>query len=182
MIIYKIKKELPKKNISSKPYNKNWKEKYNVKLKNYSSDIIDNGFLISFISYLNNKHNNPKQIIIHYYSKNTVVVTTNSSEEEIEQKNIRNNNQNYIKILKNRYNPIKNRNKYSNNVNIYSSYVKVVVNSKYGFFVNPIISNNQYNFDDIFISNGILFICENDKDRLIMNRKLKIEKIKNGIV
>lgn len=181
MIIYKIKKELPKKNISSKPYNKNWKEKYNVKLKNYSSDIIDNNFLIDFISYLNNKHNNPKQIIIHYYCKNSIVVTTNSKEEEIEQKNIRNNNRNYFKILKNSYNFPKPRNIYFNNVN----YLKTVVNSQYGSFGNQMIyniSNNQYNFEDMFISNGILYICENDNDRLILSRRLKIDKIKNGIV
>ena len=34
----------------------------------------------------------------------------------------------------------------------------------------------------MFISNGILYICENDNDRLILNRRLKINKIKNGII
>lgn len=191
MIFHKIIKEKKKKKeISTKPYNKRWKEQYNVKIINHTTDIIDDYLLIGFISYLKSKYKKSKKLIIDYYGFTDIVIQTTEKSREYNSvyyspylsKNINYNNYGNFIITKNRYGNNITTSKVSTNItqsNIFNSY-KIVNSNMYGVFSSNISSNSTYDFNKIFRFNDVLYICEGDKEIMLMNRRLKIEKIRNG--
>lgn len=185
MIFHKIKKERPKPYISPRPYDKNWKEQYNIKVKNHSNGLIDNDLLIVFCSYIKNKYKKSKKIFINYYNHNDITV-----EDDKTKKSYSNSNINYgnYQVLKTRHGSSIIGNFPLTQSQLFNSY-KLAINSVYGQFgsgkslyFNSLSNKKCYNFDNMFIIDDVLYICETDEDRLLINRKIKISKIKNAII
>lgn len=184
MIFHKIKKERQKSYISPRPYDKNWKEQYNIKVKNHSNDLIDNDLLIAFCSYIKNKYKKSKKIFINYYNHNDITVEDDKTKKTNNSYSNSNINYGNFQVLKLRRGGLSYPYALTQS-QIFNS-LKIVNSSMYGSFGKSLYFQNlqskKYNFDNMFIIDDVLYICETDEERLMMNRKVKIEKIKNGII